>query len=113
MKLGESKTMRNGGTFTMTVARVLGNRKSADSRRSVRFHELRIHPHSHPLVQAFVHLLNADRLPLKTLAARSGIDRRVMHRWRIRSNPSLAMFEAALNAAGYELRIVRKRGRGE
>lgn len=109
MRVGDTRRMKNGGTFTMTNARLVGNKRAGDKRRGVRFRPLVIHPHAHALVREFVALLNAERLTLTEIAARSGIRRPVMHRWRIRSNPTIAMFEAALNAAGYELRIARRR----
>lgn len=112
MKVGETKPMKDGRTFVMTNARLVGNIKSADTRRGIRFQALKIHANCHRLVREFVELLNRDRTPLSEVARRSGVDRRIMHRWRIRSHPSIATFEAALNAAGYELRIVRKREEG-
>jgi hypothetical protein len=36
-----------------------------------------------------------------------------MHKWRIRSNPTIAMLDAALNSIGYELKIVRAKDAGE
>jgi hypothetical protein len=101
--------MRNGGTFRMTSARLMGNKRAADKRRGTRFVPLRAHASAHPLVREFVDLLNRDRLTVSEVARRSGIDRCVMHKWRIRSNPSFALLQAALNAAGYELRIVPRR----
>ena len=109
MELGETRLMRDGRTFTMTAARIVGNRKSGDMRKHVRFQPLRVHEHAHPLVRALVAHLNKERLTLSDVAARCGVDRRVMHKWRIRSNPSLNLFCAALDAAGLELRIVRKK----
>lgn len=102
--------MKDGRTFVMTSARVMGNKRAADKRRGVRFRPLRTHAGAHPLVREFVELLNRDQLPLVEVARRAGIDRCVMHRWRIRSNPSIAMFEAALNVMGYELRIAPRLG---
>jgi hypothetical protein len=109
MRIGEARPMKDGRTFVMTSKRVMGNRRSADKRRGTRFVPLRAHASAHPLVREFVELLNRDRLTLTEVERRSGISRCVMHRWRIRSNPSVAMFQAALNAMGYELRIAPRR----
>lgn len=105
MRPGEQRPMKDGRTFTMTVARQLGNRKGADKRRGTRYVALNVNANCHPLVREFVELLNRERVTLTEIARRSGIDRCVMHRWRIRSNPSIAMLNAALNVLGYELRI--------
>lgn len=105
MRAGDKRPMKDGRTFVMTTARQLGNRKAADKRRGVRFRPLKVHANAHPLVRQFVEILNRECITLTSVAARCGIDRCVMHRWRIRSNPSIAMFSAALNALGYELRI--------
>lgn len=101
--------MKDGRTFVMTSKRVMANKRAADKRRGTRFVPLRAHAGAHPLVREFVELLNRDRLTLTEVARRSGIDRCVMHRWRCRSNPSVAMLQAALNAMGYELRIAPRR----
>jgi transcriptional regulator with XRE-family HTH domain len=105
MRIGETRPMKDGRIFTMTSARVWANKRSADRRRGSRFVPLRVHSGAHPLVRELVDILNRDRLTLTEIAQRAGIDRCVMHRWRCRSNPSVALLQAALNAAGYELRI--------
>lgn len=109
MRIGETRPMKDGRTFRMTSARLMGNKRAADKRRGTRFVPLRAHASAHPLVREFVDLLNRDRMTLTEVSQRAGIDRCVMHRWRIRSNPSVAMFQAALNAMGYELRIAPRR----
>lgn len=110
MKLGESKTTKNGGTWTMTPGRYVAMRAAADKRRDVRFKPLKCHPHAHPLVREFIDILNRGQTTMTSIARRSGFGRDVLHKWRTRSTPSLGAFVAVLNAAGYELRIVKRRG---
>jgi dihydroorotase len=53
---------------------------------------------------------NRERITLTYVAERSGIARCVMHRWRCRSNPSIALMQAALNTIGFELVICPRKG---
>jgi hypothetical protein len=107
MRQYERKIMRNGGVYEMTAARMLGNLRAADKRRGIRFVPLKVHQHAHRLVRDFTEILNAERITLNEIERRAGISRCVMHKWRIRSNPTIAMLDAALNSIGYELKIVR------
>jgi NADH:ubiquinone oxidoreductase subunit 3 (subunit A) len=44
----------------------------------------------------------------KYIAYESGVSPKTISDWRYRSAPSLANFEAALNALGYQLKIVER-----
>lgn len=68
--------------------------------------------HAHPLVRQMFGIMRDERTSLVKFAAESGVDRTVLSLWRRRSSPTLVVFEAALNALGYELRIVKREGEG-
>ena len=63
---------------------------------------------AHPLVRRFYALINTEQATLTDLADRSGLNRRTMSDWRYNRMPTISNFEAALNALGYELRIVKR-----
>lgn len=64
---------------------------------------------AHPLVRRFIEELNDQDTTLTEVAQRSGIDRQTISHWRYTTVPTLAMFEAALNAIDLEL-VIRPRG---
>lgn len=64
---------------------------------------------AHPLVRQLFAAMNKDKIALRDLGARAGVDFQTISDWRYRSNPTLPTFEAVLNAAGYELRIVKRK----
>jgi hypothetical protein len=88
----------------------MGYRKMADSRRGRRCKQLAITGNMHPLVRQFYELVNEDPLmTFKFLSERSGVQIDTMSQWRYAHSPALVTFEAALNAAGYELCIRKRR----
>ena len=94
----------------MTPARLMGYRRMADKRRGRRCKELAITGTMHPLVRQFYELVNEDPfLTFKVLKDRSGVQIDTMSQWRYQHSPALVTFEAALNAAGYELCIRKRR----
>jgi hypothetical protein len=94
----------------MTQARLLGYRKMADKRRGRRCKELSLSTPMHPLVRQFFTLVNREpTLTFKFLSERSGVQIDTMSQWRYEHSPALVTFEAALNAAGYELCIRRRK----
>lgn len=62
---------------------------------------------AHPLIRRFFRLVNKERATFLEIAARVGCHRDTFKDWRSRSTPNLATFEAALNALGYRLEIVK------
>lgn len=63
---------------------------------------------AHPLVRRFYALINTEQATLTGLADRSGVPRQTISDWRYRRSPTVTGLEAALNALGYELRIVKR-----
>jgi len=68
-----------------------------------------IPPHAHPLVRRLIELANNEKASIQEIAERSGLQARTISNWRYCCQPSLANYEAALNALGYELKIVERR----
>lgn len=68
--------------------------------------QIPIPPHAHPLVRRLIECANEQKTTLSEMAERAGQSPKTISDWRYRSTPSLANFEAALNAIGYELKIV-------
>ena len=64
-----------------------------------------------PLVRRLFQLLNSQRTGLSEVDEKSGVNRRTISSWRYYTCPTLGNFKAALNAIGYDLVIVKKRGR--
>lgn len=94
----------------MTPARIMGYRKMADNRRGRRCVKLSVNGNMHPLVRQFYELVNEDSLlTFKVLSEKSGVQIDTMSQWRYQHSPALVTFEAALNAAGYELCIRKRR----
>lgn len=65
--------------------------------------------HAHPLVQRFFILLNARCATFAEVAERTDIGVDTLRFWRSRHVPRLDLFDAALNALGFELTIVKRR----
>jgi transcriptional regulator with XRE-family HTH domain len=63
---------------------------------------------AHPLVRQLFELMNEKQVMITDVAEAAGVGRRAISEWRYRSSPSLASFEAALGALGYELKIVEE-----
>lgn len=63
---------------------------------------------AHPFVRQLFKIINDEGVTLEELAARSGVDSQAFNSWRSRKSPQLVTFEAALNALGWRLRIVRR-----
>jgi len=71
--------------------------------------QIPIPPKAHPLVRRLIRIANAKQVTLTEIALESGVAPKTISDWRYRSAPSLTNFEAALNALGYELKIVERR----
>ena len=71
--------------------------------------KLPIPQHAHPLVRQFFRQLNYDKTTITEVAARTSIRRGTISDWRYSREPSISMFDAALNAIGFELYIRRRR----
>lgn len=94
----------------MTPARMMGYRKMADKRRGRRCRLLSVEGAMHPLVREFFMLVNKDPyLTMRALKDKSGLEIDTISQWRYQHSPQLVSFEAALNAAGYELCIRRRK----
>lgn len=92
----------------MTPAQTAGYRAAADKKRGSRLYPLKVTDHAHPLVRQLTELMNKEGVTLDDVARRSGIHRGVIHKWRYRSNPNIAAFEAVANVLEYDLKLVRK-----
>lgn len=68
--------------------------------------QIPIPPHAHPLIRQMVQIANRDMTTMREIGERAGLRAETVSNWRYRASPRLADFEAALNALGYELRIV-------
>lgn len=64
--------------------------------------------HVSRLTRQFYELVNAEQATLTEIAGRSGLSEHTLSDWRRRWAPKVDSFEAALNALGYELRIVKR-----
>jgi hypothetical protein len=62
-----------------------------------------------PLVKRLFEIILEREIYVADLAEKAGVNETTLHNWTRLQNPSLANFEAALNATGYEL-CIRKRG---
>lgn len=63
---------------------------------------------THPLSAELFRILRASPYTLSQLSELAGVGRETLSHWGHRTNPRLMNFEAALEALGYELKIVRK-----
>lgn len=59
-----------------------------------------------PLVRDLVRHADDIGYTLAEVGRQAGIDSNVLYRWNLGANPSLYLFEAALNVLGYRLAIV-------
>lgn len=78
-------------------------RAGADSRWRGK---LPIPPHAHPIVRRLFEIMNSQQTLLREVSRRSGIAYDTISCWRTNRQPSLPNIEAALNAVGYEIKIV-------
>lgn len=62
-----------------------------------------------PAVRQLFELLNDQRTTMSELAKRVGTHRETIADWRTKSSPTLALFEAAANALGHEIKLVPKK----
>lgn len=72
--------------------------------------KLPIPQHVHPLMRQFFRLLNEEFTTITEVADRMRARRGTISDWRYCREPSISMFDAALNVIGYELVIRPKRG---
>ena len=75
--------------------------------------KLPIPKHAHPLVRQLFEIMNRERVTISGVSNLSGLASASISQWRYARNPTIVNFEAALNALGYELRIVHRIERGE
>lgn len=76
-------------------------------RRDARWRgNLTIPEHAHPLVRQLFELMNQEMIVMRDIAPKAGIQPCTISTWRYRSAPTLPLFQAALNALGYDLKIV-------
>lgn len=64
---------------------------------------------THPLVKHFFLLKEQHEVSTRDLERTSGVSKSTINEWQWRCSPQLVSFEAALNAMGYELRILKRR----
>lgn len=64
---------------------------------------------THPLVKRFIRECNEQQTTINEVASRAGVHRGTVSDWRYRFNPSLPIFEAALNVLDLELCIRRRK----
>jgi transcriptional regulator with XRE-family HTH domain len=65
--------------------------------------------HANPLIKRLIELANEQKTTMREVAERAGLRPETVSNWRYRNSPRIADFEAALNAIGYELKIVETR----
>src|SRR3990167_6661618 len=65
---------------------------------------------AHPLARQFFRLLNVEGIALMDAAERAGVHRSTFTKWKCSHLPALDTLCAALNALGYDLRIVKQYG---
>ncbi len=62
----------------------------------------------HPLVKALYNIIDGEGFKQMELAEAAGIAPRCLTSWRIGRKPNLFLFEAVANAAGYDLKLVKR-----
>jgi hypothetical protein len=65
--------------------------------------------HAHPLVRRLIELANQDQTTMGEVAVRAGLQPKTVCNWRYRNSPRIGDYEAAVNALGYEIKIVERR----
>lgn len=68
--------------------------------------------HTHPVVRQFFDLLNDEHACMCEVAARAGVRRGTVGDWRNRRMPRVDLIDAALNALGYRLAVVKQDSKG-
>lgn len=96
-----------GGRWKSQESKATERAFLALGRRDARWRgKLTIPEHAHPLVRQLFELMNKEMVVMRDLAPKAGIQPCTISTWRYRSSPTLPLFQAALNALGYDLRIV-------
>ena len=72
---------------------------------------LPIPENAHPLVRGLFQEMNRQRVSISDIAERSGLAAATISDWRYTRNPTVPNLEAALNALGCGLAIVRNKDR--
>lgn len=72
----------------------------------MKFRAITIPTSGPPLIRRLFQIINQRRFSVASLALRSGVQKDTIHGWRGKFSPTLANFEAVLNALGYQLAIV-------
>lgn len=70
------------------------------------FRAITIPTNGPPLIRRLFQIINQRRFSVASLALRAGVQKDTIHGWRGKFSPTVANFEAVLNALGYELAIV-------
>ncbi len=73
---------------------------------------LKIPSNCPPLVRRLFEIMNEHKVSMSDVARRAGTSYEVVSHWRSTHSATMALFEAAVNSVGYELKIVRKRPNG-
>jgi len=68
-----------------------------------------IAPRAHPLARRFFELLDEQGIALTDIAERAGLSVATLVKWKYRHAPTVVALEAALNALGYRLAIVKRK----
>ena len=63
---------------------------------------------THPLVQRLYIEYRESRRQMNDIAAHAGVSEHAIRHWFQGSSPSLALYEAVLNALGWKLIVVKK-----
>ena len=71
--------------------------------------KLRVPAKAHPFVRALYREMLAQHAGVMEVSRRSGVCKDTLSRWRYSNTPDLENIQAALNAVGLELRVVRQR----
>lgn len=96
-----------GGRWKSEESRARSMASLALGRRDARWRgNLTIPEHAHPLVRRMFELMNEEKVVMRDIAPKAGIQPCTISTWRYRSAPTLPLFQAALNALGYDLAIV-------
>jgi len=67
---------------------------------------------AHPMIHALAEAIESNGLTWSSLASKAKLDEHTLWRWRANvSAPSLPSLEAALNAVGYKIVLMSRRGK--
>lgn len=99
---------RGRGVTNFSVNTLAAARRNALKAKAAWLAKRTVPKHCHPLVTQFFELLHAEGVPYGDVADRSGISTAAFRAWKFKRAPLIHNLDAALNALGYELRIVKR-----